>query len=369
MHSTSFKNAWHAADRLSFFIILILSGIGLLFIFSTTYTPEQPYSIFFKKQVCGVVFGIILYILCTLIDYRSLARFGYLSFFASLILLLYTLIKGTIGMGAQRWINAFFFKIQPSELVKISLPSFIGYYTHSYYPTMLKTLPDYALILFFTLISFVLILKQPALGTSLIILFSAISMCWFSGLARKYFLYSFFIVTCCAPLLWNYVLKPYQKKRIMVFIGYGDTHRERYQREQAIIAIGSGGLWGKGFLHGTQNILKFLPENRTDFIFAILCEEWGFVGAFLVLILYLILFIRNLISISMHPSCMVQLMGIGMLMHIIFSTGINIGMVLSLLPIVGQPLPFMSYGLAHLLITYISFGILQNITIQQKVSW
>ncbi len=360
---------WHTADRLSFLIIFALSCIGLLFIFSTTYTPQQPYSLFFKKQLCGVIVGITIYILCMITDYRTLSRLGYLGFFASLVLLLYALAKGTVGMGAQRWINAFFFKIQPSELVKVSLPTFIGYYTNSYYPIVLQTFSDYSLILCFLVISFVLILKQPDLGTSLIVLFSGLCMCWLGGLARKYFIYSALVIACIAPFLWNYVLKPYQKKRILVFAGYGSTHKERYQLEQAMIAIGSGGIWGKGILNGTQNTLRFLPESRTDFIFAVLCEEWGLVGALFVLLLYCILFIKSLFFISIHPSRSVQLAGLGLLIHIIFSVVINVGMVLGLLPIVGQPLPLMSYGLANLLITYASLGIIQNITIQQQLCW
>jgi len=156
-----------------------------------------------------------------------------------------------------------------------------------------------------------------------------------------------------------------KKNRIAVFLGHGNTKKERYQIEQATIAIGSGGLTGKGLLRGTQNKLRFLPEGRTDFIFAVLSEELGLFGALGILILYTILFYRSLLIIQQLKDWYMQLFATGIIMHIILSTLINIGMVLGLLPIVGIPLPLMSYGISNLWITLASFGLFQNIAMQR----
>lgn len=162
------------------------------------------------------------------------------------------------------------------------------------------------------------------------------------------------------------MLKPYQRNRIAVFLGYGSTQHERYQLEQAAIAVGSGGLKGKGFLQGTQNILQFLPESRTDFIFAVVCEEWGFVGALLVLFLYAFLFIRSLMMVQFINPPYLQLLAVGLIIPLMLSALINICMVLGLLPIVGIPLPFMSYGLTHLWISFISLGWFQSVYRQSR---
>jgi len=166
------------------------------------------------------------------------------------------------------------------------------------------------------------------------------------------------------PISWK-MLKPYQKKRVAVFLGYGESKKERYQIEQSQISIGSGGLLGKGILRGTQNRFSFLPERRTDFIFSVLCEELGFFGALLVILLYLLLFIRVFTIIMRIESPFIQLFAIGIVAHIFISAIINMFMVTGLLPIVGIPLPLMSYGLSNLWTTFISLGWLNSIKIQK----
>ncbi|MDR3549971.1 MAG: FtsW/RodA/SpoVE family cell cycle protein, partial [Candidatus Babeliales bacterium] len=219
-------------------------------------------------------------------------------------------------------------------------------------------------VLIILAISFVLILKQPDLGTALILAFSAAALLWLTGITRKFFVIGFLAVVLSAPVLWH-VLKPYQKQRIAVFLGEGDVKKERYQLEQAKIAIGSGGLTGKGFLQGTQNKYLFLPESRTDFIFAVLCEETGFVGALILLFLYLLLFLRFFMVIISINIPFVQLLATGIIIHIVISTLINIGMVLGLLPVVGIPLPLMSYGVSNLWITFASLGWFNGIAMRR----
>lgn len=352
-------------DSISAILTLLLATIGLLFIFSATHSPLIPYSVFFKKQAGGILGGIIIYALIARSKSKSLLYWGHILYIGVIALLLLTLIKGSVGMGGQRWINLFFIKIQPSELAKALFPAYIAGVIQQqkiYHFSFIKILPTLGI----QLLSFILILKQPDLGTSLVFLFTGMVLMWVAGMPARFFLYAGLAVSITTPLLWRCVLKEYQKNRIRVFLGQGQAHKERYQIEQAHIAIGSGALTGKGFLKGTQNKLRFLPEGRTDFIFAVLCEEWGFVGALIILLCYLILFLRILLQISSIKTISMLVLAVGVLANILFSTIINIGMVIGLLPVVGVPLPLMSYGLSNLWVTLASFAWLQAIIMDDR---
>ncbi len=352
-------------DWISFVVVLILAVLGLFCVFSATYRIDQPYSLFFKKQLFGIITGLIIYGIFCAIDYRTLERRGYFLYFFVIALLILTIIKGSVGMGAQRWINIGIIKFQPSELTKLLLPSFISYYLFTEDKELSQfSYTDLVPLLGVLGISFFLIRKQPDLGTALIVLFSGVSLLWFAGLRRKFFIMVLVVGCCTAPVLWS-CLRPYQQNRIKVFLGAGDTRKERYQIEQSRIAIGSGGLAGKGFLNGTQNKFMFLPEGRTDFIFAVLCEEWGFLGALGVIMLYSILFIRLFYVIGTIRNFFAQLLAIGLIIHILFSTLINMSMVMGLMPIVGIPLPFMSYGVTNLWICFASLGWFNGIAMRR----
>lgn len=344
-------------------LLLMLSGISLAFVFSTTHSM-LGYSIFFKKQLLGIISGIGIYFFCSFIDYRVLSRAGYWLYILTLGLLIFTLVKGSVGMGAQRWINLGFIKFQPSELAKIFFPMFITYYFFNDKDETEPRYYTYIIPLFILSISFLLVLKQPDLGTALILLFSGSFMLWFIGLPTRFFLIAATCILISTPITWHF-LKPYQKKRILVFLGQGAVNKERYQIEQSKIAVGSGGVTGKGFLQGTQNNLSFLPESRTDFIFSVICEETGLLGALFILLLYLILCLRTLWLINTITGFYPHLMCLGLLIPIILSIIINIGMVLDLLPIVGIPLPFMSYGITHIWTGFASLGCINSITCQR----
>ena len=272
-------------------------------------------------------------------------------------------------MGAKRWISLYFITFQPSELVKLVLPLALAFYFNeqklfSSREASKPGIKEFILPLILLGTSFIFILKQPDLGTALIIMFSGLIILWIAQIPRWFFVMLAFGVLIGAPMLYK-TLKPYQKQRIQSLLGYGDSKKERYQVEQSKIAIGSGGMWGKGLMRGTQNRLSFLPEARTDFIFSVLCEEWGFAGALLVLLLFSLLFIR-LIFISLQiPRLLEQLTAIGLLAPIMLSTIINIGMVTDILPTVGIPLPLFTYGITHLWITLASLGVLNNISIRR----
>lgn len=352
-------------DWAAFLLLISLSWISLSFVYSTTYKlAPDSYSIFFKKQLLGIISGIGIYFFCSFIDYRTISRAGYWLYIFTILLLAFTLVKGSVGMGAQRWINLGFIKFQPSELAKILFPMFFTYY---FFNDTDETQPKpitYIIPLLVLGISFVLILKQPDLGTALILLFSGSFMLWFTGLSTRFFFIAGACLLISTPVTWHF-LKTYQKKRILVFLGQGNRNKERYQIEQSKIAVGSGGIWGKGFLQGTQNKLSFLPESRTDFIFSVICEELGLLGALVILLLYFLLFARTLWLINTITGFYPHLMCLGLLMPIILSTIINIGMVLDLLPIVGIPLPFMSYGITHIWTGFASLGCINSITCQR----
>ncbi|MGB8467732.1 MAG: rod shape-determining protein RodA [Candidatus Babeliales bacterium] len=353
-------------DWVTFFLMFALMCCGLVCILSATYSAKIPYSLFFKKQLIGCLSGIVIYILFCFIDYRRLSQWGHLLYIFLIGLLLFTLVKGSIGMGAQRWINLGFVKFQPSELTKLFLPAFIITYLHHSYADYTQVQQrDLMSLLAIIGVSALLVAKQPDLGTGILIAAAGTCMVWCAGINKKIFLLLVALFCLCLPLSWK-LLKPYQKQRIAVFFGEGEARKERYQLEQGIIAIGSGGLTGKGYLRGTQNILMFLPERRTDFIFAILCEEWGFVGACAVIILYLLLFLRLMYITWSITSFYPQLLCFGLWIHIIFGAFVNMSMVMGMLPIVGIPLPLMSYGITNLWTTCASLGWIQGIHIKRN---
>lgn len=342
----------------------IISCIGLLFVFSATYSSRQTCSLFFKKQAFGIGTGIIIFFILTHINRHALLKWAYITYFILLGLLAFTLIKGHVGMGGQRWLDFFFFRMQPSELAKPLFPAFVVYYISTYKDTLQFCLYHFLPIVFVLALSFLLIRPQPDLGTALIIGFTGLIILWLADLPTRWFLYGFLACALLSPLGW-WTLREYQRQRIMVFIGGGQKQRDRYQIEQSLIAIGSGGYFGKGLFKGTQNKLRFLPESRTDFIFAVLCEEWGFFGALTMIVLFC-LFIGYLMYtiFSLHSS-MDQLLALGLVLHIILSIIINICMVLGLLPIVGIPLPLMSYGISNMWVTWGSLGWFCNISMHQ----
>ncbi len=356
-------------DWINFTITIAMLIIGNLFVFSATYQPTKPFSAFFVSQCVGSLIGLGLYFFFCIKDLRTIVNKGYIIYGIVLVLLVYTIIFGWTCMGARRWISLYFFRFQTAELVKLFLPVFIACYAHNCYAATLTSTTIFPLKTFIVPLSvigasFMLVLKQPDLGTALIILFSGISLLWFIGLPRKFIIASGIALCLGAPFLWK-CLKPYQQQRILVLLGYGEAQNERYQIEQSKIAIGSGGLYGKGLLKGMQNKLEYLPEDHTDFIFSVICEEWGLMGALLILLLFSILFLRIAQVIATTAQVTDQILAFGLLIHLLFSACINIGMVIGVLPIVGVPLPLFSYGRAHLWVSLISLGWLNNIAIRR----
>ncbi len=350
---------WYRTDWLNVLFVILLSAIGLLAVFSATYRLDVPVSTLFTKQLFGCLAGFGVYALFFFLNRRALVWWGSILYVVTIALLLFTLVRGSVGMGAQRWIHVGLFKFQPSELAKLFFPAIFTRLLGLEVSPRLR-LRRLMTLLFFLFVSVVLIAKQPDLGTALIILFSGLVLLWMAGLGRAFFLVGLAVGLLGAPVGWR-MLKPYQKQRVIVFLGGGSKQKERYQVEQSKIAVGSGGLFGKGYLLGSQSRLNFLPENHTDFVFAVICEEWGFLGALFVVLLFFALFLVALGRIRILASTSYQLLALGLILPTFFSAFINMAMVLGVLPIVGIPLPFITYGLTHLLIDFASMGWYNNI--------
>jgi len=356
----------HYADWGNFILVVLLSVTGLFFVYSATYSAGAWPSSFFLKQLFGVLSGIALYGAIFFMNGRVLQRWGAAAYYLTLLLLVFTLVKGSVGgWGGQRWINLGFTKFQPSEVAKLFFPAF---FVSTLDPEGVRTHASrFFIIIVVLLVSAILVLKQPDLGTAVIILSSGAILLWLARIGKTFFICAFVLAGICAPLAWSH-LKPFQKQRVIVYLGGGSSRRERYQIEQSQIAIGSGGLWGKGYLKGTQNQLSFLPANRTDFIFSVICEELGFVGASTVILLFLLLFMSALWRISQLSSISSQLLAVGLIAPSIISMIINISMVIGLLPAVGIPLPFITYGISHLWIGFASMGWYNNVVARASIT-
>ena len=344
-----------------FFIIVILFIIGSFVLYSATYNFQSEFSPYFIKQCVGFFGGIFIIVAISYIDFKDIVVFGNIFHLVVIGLLIFTLIKGSVALGGKRWINLILFKFQPSELAKISLPiNLIHYYFYYCLPgkTSYKNWFWMGGNIFFTAI---LIIKQPDLGTGLIVIMSSLCLLFIMGIPKRFIFFGFFVCLISGPIIW-YKLHDYQKKRVLVFLGQGDPYKDRYQLEQSKIAVGSGGFSGKGFLKGTQKNLHFLPENRTDFIFSVLAEEFGFVGVALIIFIYVILFWFVFLTSKKIIHCYLSyLLYYGLFFSFIIGIICNISMVIGLLPVVGIPLPCMSYGITHIWGTSILFGILMSI--------
>lgn len=348
------------------FLIFILFFAGNCILYSATYKIDSSFSPYFIKQLFGFISGMIIAFCCSQISYKKIIIWGGILHIIIISLLFFTLLKGASAMGGQRWINLFFFKFQPSELAKISLPISLIHYFFYYCSPNKISLYNWLIMLLNIFFTAFLIMKQPDLGTALIIIISNLAILFIMGLPKKIILIGIIFFTISCPLLWK-KLHEYQKKRILVFLGQGSLHKERYQLEQSKIAVGSGGLYGKGYLKGTQKNLNFLPENRTDFIFAVLAEEFGFMGVLFIISIYIFLFLLFFFQsqkiIDEYGYLLYQSMLFPFMLGIIF----NIGMIIGLLPVVGIPLPCMSYGVTHIWGSAILFGISINILKKKEI--
>lgn len=318
-----------------------------------------------EKQIIRIVLSFGVLFCFAQISPLYLRLFAPWVFGITLLLLLAVLIIGDMGKGAQRWLNFGFFRFQPAEIMKLSLPLMLAYYLseRSLPPNIRITFVAFLIILVPTL----LIAKQPDLGTSLLVASTGCFLLFLAGLSWRFIAGITLTGAILAPILWH-VLHDYQKQRVLTFINpENDPLGDGYQIIQSIIAIGSGGLYGKGWFQGTQSHLEFLPERSTDFIFAVFGEEFGLVGSITLMLIYLFILYRGIyISINAQDNFN-RLVAGSITLAFFFYIFVNIGMVSGLLPVVGVPLPLISYGGTSMVTLMAGFGILMSIQTHRKL--
>ena len=344
-------------------LIITLFFVGLAALYSISNGDFNSWPL---KHSQRFILGLIIFFLVIFFDLRLIFDYAYVIFFLSIISLVIIPFFGIESNGATRWISIAGISLQPSEFVKYTLILALAKYFHSINndSSFIKTL---IIPLIITIVPVFLVITQPDLGTALIILLGGISLFWISGLNYKYFIVGVFSILCSLPVLWQY-LKDYQKDRVLTFFNpERDPLGNGYHIMQSKIALGSGGIFGKGYMEGTQSHLNFLPEMQTDFIFTMLGEEFGFIGTLLLLLIYAALIMISIRLALKSRSLFSKYLSLGVCNVFFIYVFVNIGMVTGLLPVVGVPLPFISYGGSSMLAVMFGFGLLMNCYINRNI--
>ncbi len=347
-------------------LTFFLAFLGLITLYSAvTSSTAAPQKVLYLKQLIWYCIGMTAMVFSLFINYKSLDRWTPFIYAICMFLLIYVLLFGKYVAGARRWIILGPVSIQPSELAKVAVIITLARYYSRLANIGGLTLRELFTPFILTVIPFILIVKQPDLGTGMMVLLIAGSITVFVKIERRSMLCLITSFTITVPLVW-FFLKGYQKRRILTFLNpERDPLGAGYHIIQSKIAIGSGLISGKGFLKGTQNALAFLPEQHTDFIFSVLAEEWGFIGALLLLCLFLVFIIWGLNIAYRCREPFGTIIAVGVTAMIFWQAFINIGMTMGLMPIVGVTLPFISYGGSSVITTMISVGLLLNISMRR----
>jgi len=347
------------------FSILLLGVISIFAQFSSSGGIFDYHS---KSH--AIRFGVffILFLVVSFTEIKLWYSTSFLFFFILLCLLLFVKFYGIQSQGSRRWVNLFIINLQPSELMKIGIILFLSNYYHKISESDVNRVRYLLYPLLVILFPFILVLSQPDLGTAILILLSGIVVTWLAGVKWKIFAYLSAATVILAPIAISF-LKPYQKNRILTFLNPdADPLGAGYQIIQSKIAIGSGGLFGKGFLNGSQAYLNFLPEKHTDFIFTLYAEEFGFVGALLIIFLYSLITYRIIKIGNETRSIFGKLYCFGFANAFFIYVAVNMAMVLGLLPIVGAPLPILSYGGSSMLAIMLGLGIVMSCNVYKRTA-
>ena len=345
-------------------VVLALCVLGLAMQFSAAGGHLMPYAL---PQASRVVLGLVLMVAITVMSPQQLFRSSYLAYWVCVGLLVMVAAVGFVGLGAQRWVGVGMFNIQPSELMKLGIILALARYFHSATLEGTRHWMVMAMPLLLTMIPVGLILKQPNLGTATIVSFIAFAMCYMAGIRWWYFAGAIGAAMAAVPIGYQF-LHGYQKRRVMTFLNPdADPLGAGYNIIQSKIAIGSGGFFGKGLLHGSQGQLDFLPEKQTDFIFTMLAEELGFLGVVVLFLLYGFLLVFSLNLAIRCRNSYGRLLASGVAAMIFVHIFINAAMVMGMIPVVGVPLPFLSYGGSFMLATLMAMGVLMHVHINREV--
>jgi rod shape determining protein RodA len=360
---SSFFQKFRNFDYLLLACILLLGFISLATMYST---DGGTVSFHTKSHFTKLIIFTFMMLTISFINIRFWFLTGYLFYILVIALLVWTYLFGIKSSGSQRWIDLYFINLQPSELMKVFIILCLAKYFHRMKMENINSIYTILTSLIIILLPMGLVVVQPDLGTSLLIAMSGIAVLWFAGLNHKYFIYTILGFLISLPFIISF-LKPYQKLRVLTFLNPDrDPLGAGYQIIQSKIAVGSGGLFGKGFLKGTQSYLEFLPEKHTDFIFTLFSEEFGFVGSVCLLLIYAIIIYRIVAIGSISRSFFSKLFCYSFAAAIFIYIAINMSMVLGLLPIVGSPLPVLSYGGSSMLATMIGFGVVMSCKVHSQ---
>ena len=353
--------------QLNWFLILLicsLASIGFAMLYSAGGGSYSPWA---ERQMVRFGVGMLIMLAIALTDIRLWLRYAYLVYAVVLVLLVLVEFAGTVGMGAQRWIGFKFFYLQPSELMKIALVLSLARFfhrlslddvarpTHLLFPVLLVAMPV------------ALVLRQPDLGTAMLLLIGSTAMFFLAGVRIWKFVLVGLVGLASVPVVWS-MLHAYQKKRIMTFLSpENDPLGAGYHILQSKIALGSGGVFGNGFLQGTQSHLRFLPEMQTDFIFTMYAEEFGLVGGLVLIALYVAIIVYGFAIAMRSRSHFGRLVAMGYTTTFFLYAFVNIAMVTGLIPVVGVPLPLISYGGTAMMTVLIGFGLLMNVYVHRDM--
>jgi len=341
--------------------LLLLVTVGLIVLYSAS---NQSFATISRQGIRMLIAFLSMWLLAQIPPSKYQTWAPWL-FALGTLLLLVVLAIGVIGKGAQRWLNLWIFQFQPSEIMKLAVPMTVAWYFHDKsLPPTIKQLLVAGIIIF---IPALLIAKQPDLGTAIMLIAGGFGVLFLAGIRARILIVLFVLAAVSAPVLWHF-MHDYQRARVLTFLNpERDPLGAGYHIIQSKIAIGSGGVFGKGWLNGTQSHLQFLPEHTTDFIFAVGGEEFGLMGAIILLVLYLIVIGRGLYISSQAQDTFSRLLAGGLTLTFFMAVFVNIGMVTGILPVVGIPLPLISYGGTSMVTLIASFGILMSIHTHRKL--
>ena len=345
-------------------LLLALAGIGFAMLYSAAGGALEPWA---SRQIARCAMGLVFMIVVAVVDIRFWMRWAYVGYAGAFLMLVAVELQGSIGMGAQRWLDLGVTQIQPSEIMKITLVLALARWFHGASIEDVGRIPFLLVPVLLVGAPVALVLKQPDLGTALMLLMGTAGMLWVVGVRWWKFALGFAGVIAAVPVGWNF-LRDYQKARVLTFLDpTRDPLGTGYHIIQSKIALGSGALFGKGFLQGTQSHLNFLPEKQTDFIFTMFAEEFGMAGSLTLLGLYLLMMVYGYAIAFRSSSQFGRLVAIGIVTAVFLAMFINIAMVMGLIPAKGSTLPMVSYGGSSLVVTMIGFGLLINVWVHRDV--
>ena len=362
--SRSFREKVYSLDYILVFSILIL---GLISMFAMYSTDGGEFKYHTKSHILRFGVFFTMFFVISFFQIRFWYKTSTIFYLSIFILLLAVKYFGLTSSGSQRWLNLYFMNLQPSELMKVALILFLAKYYHRISTTDVNRIKHLFLPIVALIAPVLLVVTQPDLGTSILIAIGGIVVAWLAGVRVKFFTYASILFISLMPIAISF-LKPYQKARILTFLNPDrDPLGTGYQIIQSKIAIGSGGLFGKGFLNGSQSYLDYLPEKHTDFIFTLFSEEFGFFGSVTILLIYSVIIYRIVQIGNITRSSFGKLYCYSFATAFFVYVAVNMGMVLGLLPIVGAPLPIMSYGGSSMMAMMIGLGIVMSCKVYKDV--